>query len=481
MLYLIDSSAKNSVGHNLEYLLRISETVASPYLILGNKELGPDKNPSYRPTFEFATWDFGRFGFYKKDRKEQVTGESRTLRSSISLLVTEKVIETLATFIAKFAGRFIILSSRYTKQSRCFYRDLRNGLSDFETGSTVLLSTMNARELVGLRRWANQFSKGSYSINVILRRPMLDLRSYYEIPFIFIDALIYISAIRELANEARFFADTPGLAARLTKRTVKTVEHVPALGFELQINIPKGPLEIAIAPNLRSETRFSSQDLTFIPELNAVREFSLDSKRYRDLLSTTKSILLPYDPLRYRLRSSGIFVEALTLGIIPVVPTGTSMSREISKLNSKVLQAPAFTVDLVMGGKIELGQFVQEDLIITLDANFYGSVVIEISHDGFNTRKSTHDFFESHSRDSFFIRPSKQTSMSFKVDRIYFQRGQQLNIKVYKTGNSLFGVPYLEGEIPSVLALLKTVTFCSIYQDEIGAHSPKSICDYLAI
>lgn len=481
MLYLIDSSAKNSLGHNLEYLKRISEATESQSLILGNRKLESFEKSNYRPTFEFGTWDFGRFGFKRSKLKQQGVKGSKTLRSSRTLLITEKFIEVSAESIARFLGRLVLFTVKFTKQSRCFRRDLAIGLSDLGPDSTILLSTANTRELVGLINWINRSPIQECSISVILRRPLLDLRTYFEIPFLFIDALIYISVIRELGNKVHFFADTPGLVARLSKMTAQTIEHVPSLGFAVQINMEKVPLQFAIAPNSRPETRFSRQAFSSIPELSNSIEANLDSRNYRNLLLTTKSIVLPYDPLRYRTRSSGIFAEALTLGILPIVPTGTSMSREISKLNSKVLPPPEFNMELKIGSKIDLGVFGQNDFLITLEANFYGSIVLEISQGDSDVRRSTHDFSEGDTIDSFLIRPTKQAMLSFKVDRILAQRGQTLNVTVNKIGSSLYGFPYLEGDLLWVLSHLKMVTFGSGAQPAINEHSPQSICNRLEI
>ena len=172
MLYLIDSSARNLSGHNLEYLLRISETTKSPFLILGNKEISPDQKSNYRPTFEFATWDFGRFGFHRNKLITKKAKEPKTLRASKSLIVTELLIEMSAQTLARFAGRFLLLLVRYSKQSRYFHRDLVKGLCDIEQGATILFSTTNTRELVGIYQWTRDFPAQEYPISVILRRPL---------------------------------------------------------------------------------------------------------------------------------------------------------------------------------------------------------------------------------------------------------------------------------------------------------------------
>jgi hypothetical protein len=54
---------------------------------------------------------------------------------------------------------------------------------------------------------------------------------------------------------------------------------------------------------------------------------SVPPDRYIELLHNADIILLPYDPIRYRARSSGVLAEALKLGCPTVVPSGTWMAR----------------------------------------------------------------------------------------------------------------------------------------------------------
>jgi hypothetical protein len=371
--------------------------------------------------------------------------------------------------------------SGFSKQSRCFRRDLSKGLREVNPESTILVSTANARELIGLSRWIIESEPNRYSISVILRRPIVDLRSFIELPLIFVDALVYISAIRKLANKVKFCADTPGLAARISERSGKKIKYVAAMGFELQTKKSNPRLDVAIAPNSRRETRHGAQGLHSISDLRLQAKVDLDSKKYRELLLTTRSIVLPYDPLRYRSRSSGVFAEALTLGILPIVPTGTSMSREITFLNSKILPSPEFIFELKAGKRIDLSQFGQEDLLITFKANNLCALVLEIFDSTFGIRKSAHDFFETNSADSFLIRPSQRTLMSFHSDQTFPVQNNSLTIIVHNLEDRLFGAPYLEGDLHSVLSLTKKISFCRDGDFTIREHAPASIRRVLGI
>lgn len=481
MLYLIDSSAKDSLGHNLEYLERISSCVKSEFIILGNSELISNDAQKYRPTFEFGTWDFGRFGFDKRQSKLQRGRTSQTLRASKVLLVTEKLLGKFARFAAGFISHIILFLTGLTQQSKCFYRDITIGLADMDHDSKVIVSTANSRELVGLYRWFRDSDENMCQISVILRRPIVDLRSFLELPFTFIEALISISIIRVLAIHARFLSDTPGLAARIGEHCGVIIEEIPTLGFEpLPVNRNR-QLDIAIAPSLRGETRYSVEGLSDIPDLRSTGEVNLDSTSYRELLSTTRSIVLPYDPLRYRSRSSGIFAEALTLGILPIVPTGTSMSREITELNSKILSHPIFVLELKVGRRIDLRELEGEHLILTLGTNFSGSLVLKISDPILGVRKTIFDFFEPESKDSFIYQPGKDRFLSFKSDSIFLKGDSALKISINKVPTALFGTCFLEEEVQNVLSLTKEIRFQDQNLSSIGAHSPASICESLGI
>jgi hypothetical protein len=55
----------------------------------------------------------------------------------------------------------------------------------------------------------------------------------------------------------------------------------------------------------------------------------LDEKEYADQMARADVVLLPYDPAVYRRRTSGIFVEAVVAGKLPVVSAGTWAGSEL--------------------------------------------------------------------------------------------------------------------------------------------------------
>ncbi len=60
-----------------------------------------------------------------------------------------------------------------------------------------------------------------------------------------------------------------------------------------------------------------------------VYETALAPGAYGDLLARCDVAALPYDPARYGRRTSGVVVEALGCAVLPVVPGGTWLAREV--------------------------------------------------------------------------------------------------------------------------------------------------------
>jgi hypothetical protein len=66
-------------------------------------------------------------------------------------------------------------------------------------------------------------------------------------------------------------------------------------------------------------------------------ESNLPRKDYIQWMTSVDLILLPYDPLIYQFSTSGIFVEAVVAGKIPVVRDGTWMAFELKKFGLQKL------------------------------------------------------------------------------------------------------------------------------------------------
>lgn len=66
----------------------------------------------------------------------------------------------------------------------------------------------------------------------------------------------------------------------------------------------------------------------------------LNRAQYVELFSKVDILLFPYDVQSYKLRSSGIFVEAITGGKLVIVSEGTWMASQLSKFNLEELTQP---------------------------------------------------------------------------------------------------------------------------------------------
>ena len=62
-------------------------------------------------------------------------------------------------------------------------------------------------------------------------------------------------------------------------------------------------------------------------------ENSLSREEYLTWLLGSDIILLPYDPIIYRMATSGIFVEAVCAGKIPLVKKGSWLAHELIKFD----------------------------------------------------------------------------------------------------------------------------------------------------
>ena len=64
-----------------------------------------------------------------------------------------------------------------------------------------------------------------------------------------------------------------------------------------------------------------------------LRKAFLTEEEYYASLSRSDIVLLPYDPLKYKLRTSGVFVESILAGKIPVVRDGSWLAHELKKFD----------------------------------------------------------------------------------------------------------------------------------------------------
>lgn len=93
--------------------------------------------------------------------------------------------------------------------------------------------------------------------------------------------------------------------------------------FQSNYNLPGGEPGIAEA---RGELEKYSTH--FVQLIKAAQS----KQAYYALLASVDIVLLPYDPARYRCRSSGIFCQAVGAGKIPIIPRHSSMENELMQL-----------------------------------------------------------------------------------------------------------------------------------------------------
>ncbi len=90
--------------------------------------------------------------------------------------------------------------------------------------------------------------------------------------------------------------------------------------------IPSSPIKLIIARNAINKGILSSPSIVQVEDV-------MNRSTYEKWMQTTDIVLLPYRSTEYRLSTSGIFVEAVTNGRIPITAANTWMAYELHKFN----------------------------------------------------------------------------------------------------------------------------------------------------
>jgi hypothetical protein len=108
-----------------------------------------------------------------------------------------------------------------------------------------------------------------------------------------------------------------------------------------QITTRKG-VSLVLANSAKAKI-FKSENIIFLST-------DLSSDEYYKQMKATDLILLPYIPREYKLRTSGIFVEAITCGTKVITFKGTWMSYELEKygLNNLAINPEEFSIDKIL-------------------------------------------------------------------------------------------------------------------------------------
>ncbi|MCP5469835.1 MAG: hypothetical protein H7A36_04945 [Chlamydiales bacterium] len=117
----------------------------------------------------------------------------------------------------------------------------------------------------------------------------------------------------------------------------------------------KGATQIArlveIEDPASSRVELNISGATYLPPVKngvniQLRKVSLTEEEYAQALSCCDVVLLPYDPKLYKMRTSGVFVEAILAGKIPVVREGSWLAHELLRFDLHELivdwEAPNF-------------------------------------------------------------------------------------------------------------------------------------------
>lgn len=124
------------------------------------------------------------------------------------------------------------------------------------------------------------------------------------------------------------------------------VEAARDLRFLVQSNLPQGGASREVhEARLLLQTNPREIEMTLDP---------LGPAQYADLLHRTDLFLLPYDRVAYRNRSSGVLLEALSLGRPVVVPSGCWLSRQFAPERKAHLEKLLPRVRTVVKGPTEL-------------------------------------------------------------------------------------------------------------------------------
>jgi len=83
----------------------------------------------------------------------------------------------------------------------------------------------------------------------------------------------------------------------------------------------KNQFELIIIGHFTDKTRFNNLLKIIDAHKNiSIEDKKINNKRYYDLLSTSKYVILPYDMSIYNERTSGILQEAIFLNVVPIAP-----------------------------------------------------------------------------------------------------------------------------------------------------------------
>jgi hypothetical protein len=166
-------------------------------------------------------------------------------------------------------------------------------------------------------------------------------------------------------------------------REEKGLDHIQALSKKLNEFIWGGKLVLMLSEKVKISEQAKVNNIIRLRE-------PLSRFEYEQLMAKSKFILLPYDPREYSERTSGIFVEAVCAGAIPLVTKNTWMAKELENFGLQELTL----------------EWVEPDLIGAINKVFHDSTIKELF------QKMIREYSNNHGETAYALK------MSYLKDRL---------------------------------------------------------------
>lgn len=236
---------------------------------------------------------------------------------------------------SKKKGPFLTLIRRFFEFRAVFKKKQR---------TTFFMESFDGIELIAYSLSSFFFSNNNQQHWLLFRNDFKDNRIKEKILWLFI----------KLLKNCTFFSDSQSVAAYFKGHLlpIPHTEYVKEKPHENDLvcwwpgspRPEKGLKEIQV---LLSQKK---GQILLTEECGGTLKKHLSRDEYIKCLETCDLVLLPYDPISYRARTSGIFVEAIFAGKIPVVKAGSWLARELTSFNLEELivnwENPHFFADL---------------------------------------------------------------------------------------------------------------------------------------
>jgi hypothetical protein len=342
---VVDQSLRSQVGHHLEYSLAVRNALKQAGL-QSTIYAHVDCDKAIASQEELAC-------FFK---------ETWTQKSKVTSL------SVLAWGILKLAG----MNFRSLSSSHSFAQSLEEliQIERLSSSDHVLIHTLNFIQLV---QALQVFSRNQGpKLHVVLRQdPSEASRGGLKAAL-----LKLVFAVARGAPRVHFYSDTPALSREFEKISGIRFRTLPILfkqdllisrhnarrnfvvtylgdgriekGYHLLPQLIEDALPLNrdivfelqsyVAPHSASEPRIKKSQVLLrelaqrAPGRVILKEMPLDQQEYASLLLGCDAVLIPYDPVAYRLRSSGILAQGAIAGKFLIYPSGTSLSDQVPPL-----------------------------------------------------------------------------------------------------------------------------------------------------